>query len=110
MALANAIKGARRPSQLITWLDGEGDPVNLTGATITGFIQSQQTLATSTITGTLTVSDATAGEFVWEYSADDVANAGKYNVQFVAAFGTGLTPSKSLLDEWEVKAALSVSA
>ena len=35
MALSNAVQGARHTSQQINWVDGDGDPLNLTGATIT---------------------------------------------------------------------------
>ena len=39
-SLEPVVAGATRPSQLITWLDSEGAPLDLTGATITGCIQS----------------------------------------------------------------------
>ena len=35
MALSNAVQGARHTVQRITWQDADGDPLNLTGATLT---------------------------------------------------------------------------
>ena len=36
MALSHAVQGARHTVQRITWQDADGDPLNLTGATLTG--------------------------------------------------------------------------
>ena len=35
MALSNAVQGATHTAQQITWADADGDPLNLTGATVT---------------------------------------------------------------------------
>ena len=40
MALAHAVAGATRPSQVITWTRDDGTAEDLTGATITGKIRS----------------------------------------------------------------------
>lgn len=104
--LAFAIAGAQRPSQIITWLDADGDAVNLAGATITGKIVSMQTGQGRPIAGALTVTNGAAGEFTWDYDAADVATAGKYKVQFVAAYLTGPTPGKTVVGDWEVKGSL----
>lgn len=40
--------------------------------------------------------------FRWDYSAADVATAGKFQVQFSAAFGSSPTPQKSITAEWQV--------
>ena len=103
MALSSAVEGARHTAQLITWTDGDGDPQNLTGATLTGWIRDGS--ATRAITGTLAVSDGTAGEFTWAYSAADVADAGIFRVQFVATYGDGLA-DKTLSVLWVVEESL----
>jgi hypothetical protein len=43
MALSNAVEGATHTAQQITWVDGDGDPLNLTGATITARIKDLDT-------------------------------------------------------------------
>lgn len=73
MALAAAVQGGRLPAQLITWQHQDNTVEDLTGATLTGKILLQRQQAAQSITGTLTVTDATNGVFRWSYSADDVA-------------------------------------
>lgn len=107
MALAHAIAGALRPSQVITWTRDDGTAENLTGATITGKIRSLATGETASIAGTLSVTDATAGEFTWDYAAADVATPGRYQVQFTAAFSAGTTPARTVITDWEVERALA---
>ncbi len=104
MALSNAVQGARHTSQRITWQDGDGDPLNLAGATITARIKDLDTGTARAATGTLEVLDAEAGLFSWVYGVDDVATAGAYHVQFVATFGAA--NDKTLAELWEVEPAL----
>lgn len=106
MALAQAIQDSLRPSQIITWTRGDGTPENLTGATLTGKIRDNVSGTVRAIAGTLTVTDATAGVFTWAYHADDVADAGKFMVQFMAAFGDNPTPARTIASEWFVYEAL----
>lgn len=103
--LAYAVAGATRPAQQITWTDGDGDLVNLTGATITGVIYNPRTYQARAIAGTLSVTDGPNGIFTWSYSADDVVE-GSYLVQFTAAFASGQTPSRSFEEKWVVYRAL----
>lgn len=103
MALASAIVGAKRPSQLITWTDSDGNAFDLTGATITARIRNRSSYVAVASDGTFTVTDASGGVFRWDYSDSDVAVAGVYEVQFTATFGTTPTPAKSVSDLWEVK-------
>lgn len=110
MALVNAIQGATRPSQSITWTRGNDTPEVLTGATLTGVIQNKQTLLSRAIAGTLTVTNGANGVFTWDYAAGDVATAGHFNVQFTATFEDAPTVAKTYVIEWEVKSALTVSA
>lgn len=108
MALAAAVQGAKRPSQVITWTDADGTPVNLTGATITGVIRNKSTGAARVIDGTLTVTTAASGIFTWAYGTADVATAGQFEVQFNAAFGAAPTPARSITASWMVHEAITV--
>jgi len=110
MALAAAVKGGRRPAQIVVWTRGDGTPELLTDATLTGFIRDRSTGTTRAIVGTLTVTDGAAGTFRWDYAAADVVATGHYDVQFNAAFDSGQTPAKTFIERWEVKEALAVSA
>jgi hypothetical protein len=106
MGLAAAIAGANRPSQQITWLTSDGESVDLTGATITGRMRNKDTNATRDISGTLTVTDATSGVFVWAYSTADVQTAGGYAVQFTATYAAAPTVTRSIVAAWTVMEAL----
>ena len=106
--LANAIQGALRPSQQVVWLDGEGVALDLTGATITGVIRNRTNNVARAVAGTLTVTDAPAGTFTWAYAAGDVAEAGAFDVQFSAAFGSAPTPARTFVATWTVEEALAV--
>lgn len=104
MALSNAVQGATRTVQRITWQDADGDPLNLTGATLSGRIKDLSTSEARNVAGTLTVLDGPAGLFSWDYGAADVTTAGAFNVQFVATWGT--ESDKTLAELWVVEAAL----
>ena len=106
MALAAAVAGATRPSPIITWTRADGNTETLTSATLTGKIRDQATGTTRAIAGTLTVTDGATGQFRWDYAAGDVATAGSYDVQFIAAFATGQTPAKTFVAQWTVAEAL----
>ena len=106
MALAAAVQGARRPAQSVTWLREGGGPEDLTDATLTGVIRNRATGTTRAIAGPLTVTDGAAGVFRWDYAAADVAEAGRFNVQFVAAFTAGLSPARTFVAQWEVRGSL----
>ena len=106
MALAAAVQGARRPAQAITWKREDGSAEDLTGATLTGHIRNRATGTTRAIAGPLTVTDGTAGVFRWDYAAADVAEAGRFDVQFVAAFTAGLSPARTFVAQWEVRGSL----
>ena len=110
MALAAAIQGGRRPSQTITWTREDGSAEDLSGATLSGFIRNRRTRSTRAIDGTLTVSDAVAGVFVWAYGSTDVSEAGSFDVQFVASFGSDPTPAKTKSIFWQVLPGYSADA
>lgn len=103
MALATAVAGGLRPSQIVTWERSDGAPEPLTGATLTGTITNRATDTTRAIAGTLTVTDGAAGEFRWDYAAGDVDTAGEYDVQFNAAFSPGPSPARTFVARWKVE-------
>lgn len=106
MALPSRPAGARRPPLTVTWMrEGTTTPEDLTGATITGVLRRSGT--NTAITGTLTVTDGTGGVFRWDFSAADVATAGTYEVQFNAAFGSGLTPAKTFVAQMTITRSLA---
>ena len=107
MALAAAVAGATRPSQVITWTRDDGNAEPLTGATLTGRIRDRTTGVSRAIAGTLTLVNEAAGVFRWDYAAGDVATAGVYDVQFTAAFTTGQTPARTFVSQWTVAEALA---
>lgn len=106
MALAAAIQGAKRPTQTITWIDADGDAVDLTGATITARIRNYSSRVTVDSDGTFEVTDGPNGEFTWAYSSDDVAAAGLFEVQFTAAYGSQPTPAKTITETWQIHRAI----
>jgi hypothetical protein len=106
MALADAIQGARRPSQQITWIDNDNVALDLTGATIAARIKNLTTAATVESDGVFTVESAAAGVFRWDYSTADVSEAGIFEIQFIATFGQSPTPAKTLKTSWYVHEAI----
>ena len=108
MSLPDWVRGARRPSMLVTWYqNGMTTPEDLTGATLSGYIQDGTT--TTAITGDLAVTDGESGVFRWDFSEADVDHVGKLRVQFVATFGSGQTPAKTFVTEWLVRSSLGAS-
>lgn len=89
MALGNAIKGATRTPQTITWRRANGNTWNLTDGTLTGKIVSiARGSIFRAITGTLVlVGSGAGGKFKWTYSDDDIDTAGKFKVQFKSTYG-----------------------
>lgn len=106
MSLATAVKGGVRPSQTITWLREAGGAEDLTGATLTGTLRNRATGETRTIAGALTVTDGPGGVFRWDYAAGDVLEAGAFDVQFNAAFGSGASPARTFVGRWDVRGSL----
>lgn len=97
--LANAVQGAVGTYQHINWTKS-GLPVDLTGATLTGFIRPRFDAARD-ITGTLVIDDdPTTGGFLWMYSGSDVEHAGTFQVQFVATYDGHIEITK--MSEWTV--------
>lgn len=100
MALAQAVQNARRTGQTITWQSRSGTAKNLTGLTLTGRIRNKETSEERDIDGTLAIVSATDGTFSWTYGANDVSEAGIFEVQFI---GTASGQNdKSIPLEWKV--------
>jgi len=108
MALSNAIKGAPRPSQLITWTrdNANSTPEDLTGATITATIRRTGSATSEALTGAFVITDGPEGQFRWDYSTADVAVEGAHQVQFIATFGSSPTPAKTKISAWFVEDSL----
>lgn len=103
MALSDAIQGARKRGQVITWTTKDGEAEDLTDLTLSGVIRSRfGSTTTKAITGDLAVVDGEAGQFSWSYSASDVSEANDYMVQFVATDGGGLKV-KTFAEPWTVQ-------
>ncbi len=73
-----------------------------------GVIRNRKTGAARDITGTLTITDDVNGVFTWTYSETDVAEAGDFDVQFIASWSTGATPAKTFLSSWRVRTSILV--
>ena len=101
--LQDAVQGATRPSQLVTWADADGAPFDLTGATVTGVIRNLTTGITRAVAGGITVTDAAAGGFRWDYASGDVADAGLFRVTFTATFSVAPTTAPSIGGAWLVR-------
>lgn len=92
----------------ITWVDEDGNAINLTGYIISGVFRNTQTDTTYAFTGTFTLTDATNGIFTYQASAADVGNAGQFEVQLLAT--SGASPYVSALAHWEVIEQLAATA
>lgn len=104
--LADAVQGGKRPSQTITWGDEDGAPLDLSGATITARIRNRATGVAVDSDGTFTVTNGASGQFRWDYGTNDVATAGRFEVQFTAVFGTAPTPARQFVAHWQVHEAI----
>lgn len=103
--LAQAVQNARHTSQIITWADEDGNPLVLSGATLTGVIESKESGESRAIDGTLSIFDAIEGMFEWEYGELDVGEAGHFFVQFIATFGLD-DEDRTMVEDWKVVRAL----
>lgn len=90
MSLPRAVQGARHTAVALVWADPMGTPQDLSGAELSGTLRNIETDETAAIDGDLTITDAAAGAFAYQYGPGDVAAAGTYEVQFTAAYGDEL--------------------
>lgn len=105
MSLSNAVQGARHSGQQVTWSKSDGSAYDLTGATITARLRNKETGAVIDSDGAFTLVTPASGIFNWAYGANDVANAGKFEVQFKAAYSDSKY-DKTFSADWEVEGAL----
>jgi hypothetical protein len=79
-------QGSRHRGFAITCVDRKtGEPVDLTGATITGRLFHLATRTPRAIDGTLTGSDLENGEIQWNPGTADVGTAGEHELQLIAS-------------------------
>lgn len=100
MALASAVQGARRTAQLITWLDEDGDAMDISGAVLSAKMRRTATGDVTAADGVFTVVNGPAGQFQWSYGAGDVGTDGIYEVQFTATAG-GMA-DRTFPEAWQV--------
>jgi hypothetical protein len=105
MALSDSVQGARHTAQRVTWLDKDGDPQDLTGATLTGRLLNRAAGTAAAIDGVLTAIDPAAGIFTWAYGTADVSTPGTFDAQFIATYGDGKA-DKTLVEKWIVHRAI----
>lgn len=99
------IQGATHTAIRITWLDAKRVPYNLTGATLSGRKRLVDAETGSDLTGTFTLVTAASGIFTYQPSAEDVAESGIYDFQFIATYGDS-TKDKTFTVRWEIGEAI----
>jgi len=99
MALPSKVQGSLNELMQITWADGDGNAIDLSGGTITAVIKNKATGVSRAATGSFALVTAASGIFSWDASAADVAEPGQFEVQFKAALSEN-EYTKS--DDWEV--------
>ena len=110
MGLSTAVQGSNRRAQRVTWEDELGNPIDLTGSTVTGKKHPHDDAsAVVAVDGTLALVAGVAdnNEFDWTYGTVDIGTVGVYIVQFFATYAD-TTKEKSLKEEFKVKDALDV--
>lgn len=102
MPLRKAVQSASHTGQRITFDREDGNPVDLTGATVTARIKNVETGAVVDSDGAFAVPvTAKMNQFLWAYGTTDVATAGRYTVQFTATY-PDTTAERSFHEPWEV--------
>ena len=85
-----AVQGGNMTELHCQWLQADGVPFDLTGATLTATRKQTDTHEVFTIEGDLTITNASLGLFTWSLSDLDTAIDGVFRVQFKAAFADGV--------------------
>ncbi|MCB9172341.1 MAG: hypothetical protein H6637_05395 [Ardenticatenales bacterium] len=85
-SLPAVVQGATHTPLLLTWRDASGEPVDLTGATITGRLRLSRGGTVRDAEGAFPITDHEAGAFQWLLAAADVAEDGDHLVQFTATY------------------------
>jgi len=82
------VKGSTGPDLQITLKDQDGNPVDLTGATVTFSMVNTSTGATKVNAASATVTDAAGGKFKYSWGASDLDEAGNFLGEFTVTVGT----------------------
>lgn len=101
VAIPNAVQGGTHTARSFTWTRSDGSAQDLTGAVLTGTKKNVRTGEVSAITGALALVSPSAGTFTWTLSEADVAEAGAFEVQFLATYGAS-NVEVSVAGEWLV--------
>lgn len=86
--LPDRVETAKKTPIEITWTS-EDEPVDLTGATLSGVLRRVATGESRAIVGTIVVTVPAEGIFVWTLATEDVAEPGLFEVQFTATYSGG---------------------
>lgn len=103
-SLPEAVVGSTHSALVITAKRADNTILDLTGGTVTGRLKDKSSSAIQSIAGTLTVVDATGGQFRWTFGSADVSTIGIFGAQFTITYSDG-TVERSLVSEWEVSEA-----
>lgn len=87
MAIIEMMQYSTKTTYSLTWERRDGSAVDITGATLTGFIRRGSVV--SKITGTLAVVTGTAGALSWAPSVADVTQAGHFFCLLRAKYSDG---------------------
>jgi hypothetical protein len=102
MVIPDAVQGGTHTPRSFTWTRGDGSAQDLTGATLSG---TKKNIRTGEVTdladGSLTIVSAAAGTFTWTLDPADVAEAGAYDVQFLATYAAD-NVEVSMIGRWLV--------
>jgi hypothetical protein len=100
MGISPWYSGATLPQWQVTLVDDAGDPLNLTGATLSLLIYNTETGVETTGAGTWNITNASAGQATYAWSATDSAVPGKYALRIKATYAGGFECSDPI--PWQV--------
>lgn len=86
MPISPLYVGERHKPLSVTWVDDSNVALDLTGATLSVRFGGVGTSASFAGTGVFSVTSPTGGLFTYTMSADDVATAGTWQLQFLATY------------------------
>lgn len=110
MSLSEAIVGSNHTGQRITWKDERGNPVDLTGSTLTAGKREHDGTTVTAVDGPLDLVSSVAdnNQFDWTYGTNDIATAGTYVIQFFATYASDSSIEINMLEQFIVHPALVI--
>lgn len=78
------VQGANHATKTVSWMNEDGEPVPLAGARLMARTKNRKDGSERDVTGDIRVLNPDAGMLTYKQSADDVAMAGKFYMQFFA--------------------------